>query len=305
MSGQRADARGGEARCQQRDSEGQRRTGVQLPGQTGVDRLQVVGVGEPAPGEQRRGHEEHRDVDEPGQAHGHRDVDALMPQQMLPLDDVRGRDPLLGERRMQIDRVRHDGGAEDAGREQDTAGTVEARHETSGGRPRIDVHAEQVDQEAQQDDREQPADHELEAAVAPTLQPQQPERHGPGEQTPDDQRQAEQQLQRDGAPGHLGQVGCHGHQLRLDPQAERHPSREVLPAQLGEVGPGRQAGLGRQGLHEHRHGVGDDDHPEQQIAVRRTAREVGREVARVDVRDRGHERGAEQRETPAQPSLGP
>ena len=68
---------------------------------------------------------------------------------------------------------------------------------------------------------------------------------------------------------------------------------EVLAAQLGQVLAGGDAGLGRQVLHEHRHQVRGDDDPQQHVAVLGAARDVGGEVARVDVGDRGDERRAE------------
>ena len=78
------------------------------------------------------------------------------------------------------------------------------------------------------------------------------------------------------------------------PQVDR--PREVLAAQLGQVPPGGDADLRRQVLDQHRHQVGREDHPQQQVAVLGAAGDVGGEVARVDVGDRGDERRAEQRQ---------
>src|SRR5206468_5841505 len=45
----------------------------------------------------------------------------------------------------------------------------------------------------------------------------------------------------------------------------------------------------------HRHEVGREDDPEEQVAVLRPARDIRREVARIDVRDGRDERGSEER----------
>ena len=85
----------------------------------------------------------------------------------------------------------------------------------------------------------------------------------------------------------------------------RHPAREVLAAELGQVAAGDHADLGRQVLDQHRHQVGREDHPQQQVAVLGAAGDVRGEVARVHVGHRGHERRAEQRQAVAHAAAGP
>ena len=75
-------------------------------------------------------------------------------------------------------------------------------------------------------------------------------------------------------------------------------------AQLRQVLAGGDAGLGRQVLHEHRHQVRGDDDPQQHVAVLGAARDVGREVARVDVGDGRDEGRAEQADDAAHPAAG-
>src|SRR5439155_18461977 len=97
----------------------------------------------------------------------------------------------------------------------------------------------------------------------------------------------------------LGEVGRHRDQLGLDPQPPADRPREVRAAQLRQVLATGGADLGRQALDEHRNQVLCEDDPEQHVAVARAARDVRREVARVDVGDRGDERRAEQRDDAA------
>jgi hypothetical protein len=70
----------------------------------------------------------------------------------------------------------------------------------------------------------------------------------------------------------------------------------VLAAQLGQVAPGRHAHLRRQVLDEHRDEIRREDHPEQQVAELRSAADVRREVAGIDVGDRRDERRSQQRQ---------
>ena len=121
---------------------------------------------------------------------------------------------------------------------------------------------------------------------------------------PAGRRHAEQQVERDRRADELGQVGRHRDELGLDPQAPGDRPREVLAAQLGQVAPGGDADLRRQVLDQHRHQVGGEQHPEQQVAELRAAGDVRGEVAGVDVGDAGDERRAEDREGPADAPAG-
>ena len=153
-----------------------------------------------------------------------------------------------------------------------------------------------VDEKAEQDHAEHARDHDLEAPVAARLEREQREGDHGGDESGGQQRQPEQQVERDRRPDELRQVGRHRDHLGLDPEADRDAPREVLAAQLGQAAPGRDADLGRQELDQHRHQVRGEDHPQQQIAELRTTGDVGREVARVDVRDRGHEGRSQKRQ---------
>ena len=73
-----------------------------------------------------------------------------------------------------------------------------------------------------------------------------------------------------------------------------------VAADLGEVVAGGDAELRAHRLDQHRHQVRGQDDPEQQVAVLGARGDVGGEVARVDVGDRGDEGRAEERPQPAQ-----
>jgi len=79
----------------------------------------------------------------------------------------------------------------------------------------------------------------------------------------------------------------------LDPV---HPTRtglEPLPQDLRQALAGDDAEFGGLVLHDHRDRIGDDEHPEQQVAVPGTGGEVGRDVAGIDVGNGRHECRAE------------
>ena len=77
--------------------------------------------------EGRGGHDQHRGVDQPGDAHRDHDVDQLEAEEPVQLLRIARHDPVLGQRRVQEDDVRHHGRAEDADRQQDALGPVEPR----------------------------------------------------------------------------------------------------------------------------------------------------------------------------------
>ncbi len=85
-------------------------------------------------------------------------------------------------------------------------------------------------------------------------------------------------------------------------KAPRDGPREALATQLGQVAVGGDAKLGRQVLDQHRHQVGDEHHPQEQVAELGATLQVCGEVARVDVGDRRDEGGAEHRERCSQPA---
>ena len=106
--------------------------------------------------------------------------------------------------------------------------------------------------------------------------------------------QHELPLRGEGRADELGQVGRHRDHLGLHPEAERGAAGEPFATHLGEVQPGGDAELRAHRLDDHRHDVRHEDDPQQHVAVPRTARHVGGEVAGVDVGDRGDEVRAEE-----------
>lgn len=75
----------------------------------------------------------------------------------------------------------------------------------------------------------------------------------------------------------------------------------MIPAKLGQVTPGGDPQLGRQGLDQHGHQVAGYHHPDQRIAKLGACLDVGGEIAWVHVGDGGDEGRAEKRQKAGEP----
>ena len=240
---------------------------------------------------------EHGHVDEPGDAHRDHDVDPLEMKDLAPSLGVGPDDSFLCQRRVEVDDVGHHGGAEDAGGEEDRLRTVELRHEGPGrDRAPVWLGAQDFQAEGDDDHPDEHRDRRLEAAKTEGLQSENAECSHAREQRCGEERDAEDQVQAQRRADELGEVGGHRDQLRLDPEEEDDGARKAVPADLGQVAPGRDAELGAHGLDEHRHEVRGEDDPQEHVAELGAACHVGGEVAGVDVGDRGDECGAKERQ---------
>ena len=76
----------------------------------------------------------------------------------------------------------------------------------------------------------------------------------------------------------------------------------MVAAELRQVAAGDDAELGRERLEQHRDQIGQQDDPEQEVAVLGAGLDVGGEVAGVHVGDRGdHRRAGESQKGPHPP----
>ena len=191
--------------------------------------------------------------------------------------------------------MRHDGCAENPDREQDALrarkpGNEDAMRDPWGAR----LGHENLQGEGGHDDADQAGDDSLEAPEPFGLQRENSERGDAREERGGEEGDAEDEVEPDRRPHELREIGRHRDDLGLDPEQKADLARETLAADLGQVLAGGDAELRAHRLHEHRHQVGHQDDPEQQVAVPRPGRHVGREVPGIDVRDRGDEGGAEE-----------
>jgi hypothetical protein len=208
-------------------------------------------------------------------------------------------DSILHQRGVQPDHVRHHRRTQDSDCQHDRAAAREAGHDrVPPDRAEIRPRLEELDDVARPDREHDHPDRRLERPEAEPLQPEDEECRDGGENRGRKEPDPEQKVHAERGPEELGEVGRDRDRLRLQPEPDRDAPREAVAADLGEVPAGGDPELGRERLDEHRHQVRHDDHPDERVPVPRAAGDVGREVARVDVRDRSDEGGAEEREQP-------
>ena len=229
-------------------------------------------------------------------AHRDHHVDQLEAEDPALLLLGRAHDPVLGERRVEVDHVRHHGRADDPDREENALGALERRDESpcatraGSGSARKTCEANATTMTPMSaaitaSSRRKPRAWSARIANAAT-----PVISAAGKSGIPKRR-----LQADRGADELGEVGRHRDHLRLEPEPDARPVREPLAAHLGQVHPGGDPELRAHRLDQHRHQVGHEDHPQEQVAELRAAGHVRREVARVDVRDRGDEGRPEER----------
>ena len=205
----------------------------------------------------------------------------------------------LHDRGMQVQIVRHHRGAEDADGDvehvriaQDFRGGHEAAEHPAQVRPR----QEELDGEAAGDPENEGDDDALEDAEAVLLHEQHDEHVERGDDDARHERDAEEQVERDGGADHLREVARRDGDFRQHPEHDRRPARVVGPAGLGQVVAGADAEPHGQRLQQDRHQVRQQDHAEQRVAEPRPAGDVGGPVARVHVADRDEVARARKRE---------
>ena len=251
--------------------------------------------------ERPRGHHHHGDIDEAGDGKRNDHFAVGEAQNFSPLGVVAYRHPRLRQAGMQIDRVRHDGGADDADRQQQRLGIGDFRRDQMIRRRRpVDRRNEHFEEIAKADHADDRADDQFERPEAVAFEHQQAVGHDRGHAHAGYQRHVEQQRQADGAAEKLGEIGRHGGNLADHPHRQHHRTRKMIAAHFRKVLAGDDAELGGQALEQHGDDVGEQHDPEQAIAVFRAGLDVGGEIARVHIGDRGDDRGTDKGQRGAQ-----
>ena len=144
---------------------------------------------------------------------------------------------------------------------------------------------EDLDEVADADGGDQQHHDGLDGPHPEPLQGQQQQHVEAGDDDRPEQRDVEQQVERDGAAQHLGQVaGADGH-FAQQPVGPARPPRIPVAAALRQVLAGDHAQAGGDHLHEDRHQAGQPDHPQQPVLELRAALQVGAPVAGIHVAD--------------------
>ena len=184
--------------------------------------------------------------------------------------------------------MRHDRCADDADGQQDAVGIAEpGNHGMIGDLAQIGPRQHGLREIGRADDHNQHRDHRLDGAEPVSLEPQHGAGRGAGEQRSRKQRDVEQELESDACAEELGEVGRYRADLARDPHRIDEHRRQMEATELSQVLAADDAELRRQRLEQHRHQIGEYDHPEQIVAVARTALDIRGEIARVHIGDRG------------------
>ena len=133
----------------------------------------------------------------------------------------------LHDRRVQVQVVRHHRRAEDADRDVEhvrVAQDLGARDEADRDRRQVGPRQPELDRERPGDQHDQRDDERLDVAEAAVLQEQHDQHVERREADAPDQRQAEQQVERDGRADHFGEIAGGDRDLAEDPQHDRRPA---------------------------------------------------------------------------------
>ena len=223
-----------------------------------------------------------------------------IPHQKPPLAVVAARRPVLGEARMQENRVRHDGRADDPDCERHRAGVRQAwNHGAEPRRGPVDRGDDHLDEIAKGDRGDERADDQFGRAEAAALEHQDAVGEDARDAHAGEQRDMQQERKADRAAEEFGEVRRHRRDLADDPQRPDHWFWETLAAEFGQIASGDDAELGRQRLEQHRRHAGRQHHPQEGVAVFRPGPDVGGEIAGVHIGDRSDHRGARKQERAA------
>ena len=240
------------------------------------------------------GEQEHADVDAAGDDHGEDDVGFDGAEDPAGVAGVGAAVAVADEGGVEVDGVRHDGGAEHPDGEQGGVGPGEARDQPGGGLSGVGGVDDEAGEEPDGDDGEEGGDDLLEGGLAVALDVEQGGGHGDGDDGAGHQREVEEELEGERAADDFGDVGGDGDELGLDPVGEPGAASGAWADEGGQGLAGEPADLGGQVLDEPGHQRGADEDPQQQVLVGGSGGGVGGDVAGVDVGDGGDERRSEE-----------
>ena len=194
--------------------------------------------------------------------------------------------PGLHDRGVQVQVVRHHRGAQDADRDVEhrrVGHDLGGRHQSPNHLRQRGPRHEELHREADRDRADQHDDEGLEPPEPLVLEQEDQQDVEGGEDHAPEQRNAEQQVQRDGRADDLGQIAGRDGDLAEDPEHEADRPRVVVAAGLGQVAAGDDPQLQRERLEQDRHEVGEEDHAQERVSEACATRYVGGPVAGVHV----------------------
>ena len=182
--------------------------------------------------EHRRRHRHHRHVHQAGQTECQQHFQVRVPDQPALLRLAAGVDAPGHQRRVQVDRMRHDCRTDNAHREGDAVRTVKLRYDRMEQRlAPVGWGNEQFYQIGEADDADETGDDQLDRAESAGLDAQQTPGDGEGDQQAGQQRQMKQHADADGGADRFGKIGGHRRDLTPQPHRDHHRPGKMRAAQ--------------------------------------------------------------------------
>ncbi len=289
LAGQGAGERGVLAGGEQRTSE--ERAGEAGP-EDGAEEL--VGVSDfgdvvKAAGVESRGAKnENRGIDKKRKAKGERGIEDGISHGFPPITHGGAECASLNDAGVQIQIVRHDGGAQDADGDVEhfaVAKDLRTRDEADGCFAPKGVSEKDFVSETNGDRTDKRDDESFDQAEAPPLQRQNDENVECGDKNAGQKRQAKEKFQRHRRAENLGKIAGGNGDFADYPKKQTGGARIVLAAGLGQVTSGSNSELRRERLQKHGHQVADEDDAEKRVAEFRAATDVRGPISGVHVAD--------------------
>src|SRR5947207_3195793 len=189
---------------------------------------------------------------------------------------------------MEVEIMGHDRRAEDADRDVKHARIghdSRGRHETFGNPQQIRPGGHDLPRETAADNKDERDDERLDVAKAFVLKKQNEQNIQRRDADTGEQRQAEEQIERNGRADHFREIAGGDRDLANHPEKKRDRLAEMVAASLGQVAAGGDTELERERLEQDRRQVRQHDDREERVIVFRAARQVRGPISRVHVTD--------------------
>ncbi len=170
---------------------------------------------------------------------------------------------VASKRGVQVDDMRHDSRAEHSRGEEYCLSTIKAWYEPGGRLLGIRRMIEQSDDETDRDDHHQSDDDALEVFLfRAIIDDEQEHRHDAGDDSPQEEWHSKQQVECQCTSDHLGDITGDSYQLSLHPVGESALTAELFGNHLWHTLASHEADFCTEILHEHRHDICHDQHPQ-------------------------------------------
>jgi hypothetical protein len=246
-------------------------------------------------------------VDEERKAKGQRGIENGVAQGFAAISRGSAKGARLHDAGVEIEIVRHHGGAEDAYgdvKHLAVAKELGVRDEAACGFAPERLRPEDFVGEAGGNAGDERDNESFDEAEAASLQGEDDEYVQRGDEHTGEERESEEKLQRDGRAQDFSEVAGGDGDFANDPEKDGGAAGIMFAAGLGEIAPRGDAEFRGERLKKHRHQIAEKDDAEKRIAEFGAAGDVGGPIAGVHVADGDEVAGASEGENFAEPGSG-